>query len=45
MTQRNEARRTWRARKLPANAQEKAAHCAALKVVGPHGFEPWTKGL
>tara|TARA_R100000541_G_scaffold2163_6_gene7697 strand:- start:17140 stop:17274 length:135 start_codon:yes stop_codon:yes gene_type:complete len=24
---------------------EKAAQCAALKVVGPHGLEPWTKGL
>ncbi|HGY1881504.1 TPA: tyrosine-type recombinase/integrase [Pseudomonas aeruginosa] len=23
----------------------KAAQCAALKVVGPHGLEPWTKGL
>jgi len=22
---------------------EKAAQCAALKVVGPHGLEPWTK--
>lgn len=22
-----------------------AAQCAALKVVGPHGLEPWTKGL
>ena len=24
---------------------DKAAQCAALKVVGPHGLEPWTKGL
>jgi len=23
----------------------KAAQCEAMKVVGPHGLEPWTKGL
>lgn len=23
----------------------KAAQCAALSMVGPHGLEPWTKGL
>jgi hypothetical protein len=27
------------------SGHEKAAQCAALKVVGPHGLEPWTKGL
>jgi hypothetical protein len=25
--------------------QKKAAQCAALELVGPHGLEPWTKGL
>jgi hypothetical protein len=24
---------------------EKAPQCEALKLVGPHGLEPWTKGL
>jgi hypothetical protein len=25
--------------------KDKAARCAALELVGPHGLEPWTKGL
>jgi hypothetical protein len=25
--------------------RKKAAQCAAFELVGPHGLEPWTKGL
>jgi len=35
----------WKALGAGQTKKLEAAQCAALKVVGPHGLEPWTKGL
>lgn len=35
----------WKALAAGQTKKLEAAQCAALKVVGPHGLEPWTKGL
>ncbi|CAI8799243.1 hypothetical protein EMIT043CA1_250042 [Pseudomonas brassicacearum] len=32
-------------RKVHSLKNDKAAQCAAFELVGPHGLEPWTKGL
>ena len=37
--------RCTRPRTFISRGHEKAAQCAASKLVGPHGLEPWTKGL
>lgn len=35
----------WKALGAGQTKKLEAAQCTALKVVGPHGLEPWTKGL
>lgn len=35
----------WKALGAGQTKKLEAAQCAALKVVGTHGLEPWTKGL